>query len=83
MFKEFLSNSKKILSDQSGMQVLEAVGLAVIGLIFVALIFNSTKSGLDETAGKVGNTLDAIGGARRAPRTNQPVRRCEYGHEKN
>jgi hypothetical protein len=42
---------------------LEAVGLAVIGLIFVALIFNSTKSGLDETAGKVGNTLDAIGGA--------------------
>lgn len=63
MFKKFLSNSKKILSDQSGMQVLEAVGLAVIGLIFVALIFNSTKSGLDETAGKVGNTLDAIGGA--------------------
>jgi hypothetical protein len=72
MFKEFLSNSKKILSDQSGMQAMEAVGLAVIGLIFVALIFNSTKSGLDETAGKVGNTLDAIGGADGLPEQINP-----------
>jgi hypothetical protein len=72
MFKEFLLNSKKILSDQSGMQAMEAVGLAVIGLIFVALIFNSTKSGLDDTAGKVGNTLETIGGGEGLPEQINP-----------
>jgi hypothetical protein len=67
-----MQKALKILKDQSGMQVLEAVGLAVIGLIFVALIFNSTKSGLDDTAGKVGNTLETIGGGEGLPEQINP-----------
>lgn len=62
-----LNKIRKILYDQSGMQVLEAVGLAVIGLIFVALIFNATKSGIDDTASKLGNTLEVIGNTEGLP----------------
>lgn len=62
-----MDSIKKILTDQSGMQVLEAVGLAVIGLIFVGLIFNATKSGIDDTASKLGNTLEVMGNTEGLP----------------
>lgn len=52
---------KRILYDQRGIQVLEAIGLALIGVILIALIFNATKGGINTTSDKVGNVLNTIG----------------------
>jgi Flp pilus assembly pilin Flp len=58
--RKTLSNIKRILSDQSGMQAMEAVGLAVIGLIAVAIIYNMTRGGFDSTTGKLQGVIQDV-----------------------
>jgi Flp pilus assembly pilin Flp len=58
--RKTLSNIKRILSDQSGMQAMEAVGLAVIGLIAVAIIYNMTRGGFDSVTDKLGGTINSV-----------------------
>ena len=52
---------KYVLKDQSGNQTIQAIGLAILGLIAVALIFNATKGGFSMTSGKVGNVINTVG----------------------
>lgn len=55
-----LKNTKLILNNQQGVQALEAIGLAFIGLIAVAVIFSKTKGGFDSASNKLGNTIQAV-----------------------
>ena len=58
--RKTLSNIKQILSDQSGMQAMEAVGLAVIGLVAVAVIYNMTRSGVGSVTERLGGTIHSV-----------------------
>jgi len=51
---------KTILDNQSGMQVLETIGLAVVGLIAVAVIFNLTKGGFNSASNKMTTTIQSV-----------------------
>lgn len=62
----------KILSDQRGMETVEAISFAVIGLITVALLYNATKSGINTTSNKVGNTMNTIGAGNTLPNQLNP-----------
>jgi len=62
----------RVLTDQSGMQVLEVIGLAVMGLIVVALVYNATKGGLNTTSNKIGTALNTVGSGNSLPNQLNP-----------
>lgn len=55
-----LSKLRSILMNQQGMQVLEAIGLAVISLIAVGVIFSLTKPGFNSASNKLGATINSV-----------------------
>lgn len=55
-----MQKTLRMLKDQSGMQVMEALGLAVIGLVTVAIIYNMTRPGFDSTAGKLEGVIQDV-----------------------
>lgn len=54
------------------MQVIETLGLGVIGLIIVALIFGATKGGINATSAKVGTALNTVGSGSGLPNQINP-----------
>lgn len=55
-----LKKTITVLKNEKGMQVLETLGLAVIGLIAVAVIFGMTRGGFGSSADKIGSTIQAV-----------------------
>ncbi len=55
-----LNTVKSILRNQQGMQMIEAIGLAILGLVGVALIFNATKGEVSGVSSKLGEAIQKV-----------------------
>ncbi len=55
-----LGKIKRVLGNQQGMETIEVIGIGVFALVIVALLYNATKGGFQDTSSKIGKGLNAI-----------------------
>ncbi len=51
---------KEIIKDQKGIETVEVIGYALIGLVFIAIIYNKTFGGINGLSEGVGSKLNKI-----------------------